>query len=156
MKIKKQDQNHWTIETQNTKITIDGGVTIRDFKIPGPGEFEIDEVEVEASEGIYLIDVEDATVAVVSENKKDFSDKDYKMISNSDILFIPVAGKNTMPTKTALKVISDCDPSYVIPIFYDDLSSLEKEEGMKIETQEELKVTKNDMSEEERKVVALQ
>lgn len=155
MKIKKID-NQWHIETLKTKITINGGLVIRDFKIPGPGEFEIANVEVEMEGGIYNISTEDMLITYIDESKKNFTPQEIKSMEKSDILLLPVAGANTMDIKTAMDVISGADPAIVIPIYYDNIDTFLKTEGVKAETLNELKIAKQTITDEERKVIVLQ
>ena len=155
MIIKKSDASHWEIKTKLTKITLDDGVTIGEFKIPGNGEYEIKEIEAEVTDGIYIFDVEDMNIVFIDKLKKTLSPEEIKKIEDSNILFIPISGKETMDTKTALSYINTIEPEIVIPIFYDDLLTLTKSEGSKITEMEELKIAKSDINAEERKTIIL-
>lgn len=155
MIIKKQSENHWQIKTNKTTISFNEATNINDFKITGDGEYEVGGVEAEVFDGIYNFYFENLQVVFIKENKKTFSSSEIKKLGDIDILFLPVAGKNTMDVKSAIKLMSDIEPAIVIPIYYDDLTSFTKEEGVNANEIEELKIGKEDLSSEQRKVYIL-
>lgn len=155
MIIKKKDKNHWQIKTQKTIIFFNENLGIGDFKIPGEGEYEVGGVEAEIFDGIYNFYTEGMQVVFVKENKSVFNPQEIKKLGDVDILFLPVAGRNTMDVKSALKLISNIEPEIVIPIYYDDLSKFTQAEGINAKEVEELKLTKADLSSEERQVYIL-
>lgn len=155
MIIKKQSENHWQIKTNKTTISFNEATNINDFKITGDGEYEVGGVEAEVFDGIYNFYFENLQVVFIKENKKSFSSSEIKKLGDIDILFLPVAGKNTMDVKSAIKLMSDIEPAIVIPIYYDDLTSFTKEEGVNANEIEELKIGKEDLSSEQRKVYIL-
>lgn len=155
MIIKKQSPESWIIKTQKSKITFNSSVLLDEFKIPGSGEYEVKGIQAEISSGIYTFYIEDLILIYLGKNKKDFTAEEIKKIAKSDILMLPVSGNDTMDTKTALKIISEAEPSIVIPIHYTNIDELVKSEAIKVEELEELKITKNDINKEERKVIVL-
>jgi len=155
MIIKKIDKNQWEIKTKLTRIVLDGGASIGEFKIPGSGEYEVDEVEAEVIDGVYNFFTEDLEVVFIKEDKKDFSDEEIKKLSKCNILFLPVAGANTMNVKTALNLISEIEPEIVVPIYYTDLLNFSKSEGSASKELDELKIVKGDLTAEERQIVIL-
>lgn len=156
MNIKKNNQNHWEIKTKTTKIIFNGNLSIRDFVIPGPGEYEIEEVEVEAFDGIYLLYLEKISIVIIAKDKKIFDEKELKTISESDVLFISIEGENTLNTKEALKLISNVEPKIIIPTYYTNLNELVKTEGIKIINTKEYKIDKSVLETEERQFVILE
>ncbi len=155
MIIKKQSDKHWIIKTQKTKIVFNETSLIDDFEIPGDGEYEVGGVQAEVFNGIYTFYVEGMQIVFIKHDKKQFSQTEVKKLGDINILFLPVAGKDTMDTKSALKLISDIEPEIVIPIYYDDLSSFTKEEGINAKEVGELKINKEDLSSENRQVYIL-
>jgi hypothetical protein len=156
MIIKKIDQNHWEIKTKLTKITLNDGAIVGDFKIPGTGEYDVADVAVEVIDGIISFFTEDIETVFIRQDKKNFSDEEIKKLSKCNILFLPVAGAKTMDVKTALNLVSEIDPEIVIPVYYEDLSKFSKSEGSTLKEIEELKITKNDLTGEERQIIILQ
>lgn len=155
MNIKKLADNHWNIKTQKASIDFNENTSINDFVVPGDGEYEVGGIQVEVFSGIYIFYVEGIQVVYIRKDKKEFSSSEIKKLGDIDVLFVPVAGKDTMDTKKALKLISDIEPEVVIPIHSDDLSSFTKEEGINAKEVDILKLNKNDLSSEDRQVYIL-
>ena len=86
-----------------------------------------------------------------------------EMLSEVDVLLIPVGGKNTINASQAAEVISALEPRLVIPMHYQSkalkrklnpLARFLKEMGLKaLPPQESLKVTKSSLPEETQVVV---
>ena len=81
-------------------------------------------------------------------------DEDLEKLNGINILLIGVGGTNYSETKTAIEVINQIEPQVVIPMG-EELAGFLKEEGASDQTQEELKITFNELPTEERKVVVL-
>lgn len=155
MNIKKTDTNHWEIKNKKSTIFLNEAVAIDEFIIPGPGEYEVAGIEADVFSGVYCIDMDDMMIVYLSKDKKDLSADERKKIAECDILFIPVAGADTMKVKDALSIISDIEPAIVIPIYYDNLAEFTKSEGIDVKEVEELKINKEDISSDQRQVVIL-
>lgn len=155
MIIKKQSENHWQIKTTKATISFNDSTSINDFTIPGDGEYEVGGVEAELFDGVLSLYLENIQIVFLDHNKKQFTSAEIKKMGEVNILFVPLAGENTMDTKAALKLISDIDPQIVIPVYYKDLSEFTKDEGVNTEEVDELKINKDDLSIEQRKVYIL-
>lgn len=157
MIIKKLSQNEWEIKAKNSTIKLDDGIQVGEYQIPGTGEYEVAGVEVEVTDGITSIICEDLSIVFLTENKKALTEIELKKLSNVHILFLPVAGKNTMSVKDANATINEMEPSIIIPIYYDNLAEFSKLAGAKTETLTQLKIAKNTLpQEEERKIIILE
>ncbi len=156
MNIKKTSTDRWELKTKKSVVLLGETIGIDSFTIPGPGEYEVAGIEAEVSKGIYCFDVEDMMIVYIAKDKKDFSADELKKLADCDILFIPVAGAETMQIKEALSVISNIEPSVVIPTYYDNLDEFSKSEGTNIEEIAELKINKDDIVADQRKVYILQ
>lgn len=155
MNIKKQSEKHWNIKTQKTSIDFNEVASINEFTIPGDGEYEVGGVQAEVFDGIFIFFIEGMQVVYIKKDKKEFSSSEIKKLGDIDVLFVPVAGKDTMDTKKALKLLSDIEPEVVIPIHYDDLSEFTKGEGINAKEVDSLKLSKSDLSSEDRQVYIL-
>jgi L-ascorbate metabolism protein UlaG (beta-lactamase superfamily) len=101
------------------------GVTGYRLLINSPGEYETSGVFVygipvyhDGKQGaergeniIFLIEVDD------------LSKETLEKISDVDVLMIPVGGKYTIGAETAAEVISEIEPSYVLPMHYKTVDS---------------------------------
>jgi hypothetical protein len=155
MNIKKIDDFHWEIKTKNTKVIFNDGVKIGDFVVPGEGEYEVGGIELENFDGVYSFDIDGMQIVFIKKDKKNFSEKEMKKIGDIDLLFLPVDGEGTMDTKSALKLISSIEPEIIIPTYYDNLLEFTKSEGVNAEEIADLKISKNDLEDKQRKVYIL-
>lgn len=102
------------------------------FVIEHPGEYEISGVSVfgirtfhDASEGsergentVFLIQIDGVRVAHLGDLGHPLSERQVEEIGESDVLFLPVGGVYTLDPKEAVEVISQLEPSIVIPMHY--------------------------------------
>jgi len=152
----KKSENNWEIKSAQGKILLNNDVFLGDFKIPGSGEFEVLGIQAEVLDGISTFYADDIVIVYIHKTKTHFTPEEIKHLGKSDIIFLPVAGTGTMTISEALKLLAEIEPTIVIPIHYQDVTELSKAEGIKIEEQKELKVNKNDLVSEERRVIVLQ
>ena len=113
------------------------GVTDYRLLVDGPGEYEIGgcfiygryvyhdnkEGEERGKVTMYLMTVDDLNILHVGDLGAELSQEDIQRLPEIDVLMIPVGNKYTINAKTATKVISSVEPSYVLPMHYktDDL-----------------------------------
>lgn len=118
------------------------------FLIKRPGEFEVKGVRVKgiqsfhddkngANRGaniIYTISVDGIKVCHLGDLGHLLTEKQLEDIGNVDVLLIPVGGDTTINAETACEVISQIEPSYVIPMHYKtkkhNATTFEKLEGV--------------------------
>jgi L-ascorbate metabolism protein UlaG (beta-lactamase superfamily) len=67
--------------------------------------------------------VDDLNILHVGDLGAELSQEDIQRLPEIDVLMIPIGDKYTINAKTATKVISSVEPSYVLPMHYktDDL-----------------------------------
>lgn len=100
--------------------------------ISGPGEYEIKEAEIfgvatfhdnkEGSERgkntTYRIDIDGISVVHCGDLGHILTDNQIEQIDNTDILLLPVGGTYTIDAQEAAKVVTQLEPSIVIPMHY--------------------------------------
>jgi L-ascorbate metabolism protein UlaG (beta-lactamase superfamily) len=150
------------------------------FLIDGPGEYEIKGVSIigfstfhdnaaGAERGLntaFIIESEDLRICHLGDFGEDkLREETEEAIGDVDILLIPVGGKYTIDGKIAANIVHTIEPRIVIPMHYKipgltiALAPPEpflREMGIKnIEADEKLVVKKNDLPQEETRVVLL-
>lgn len=169
-----------------------GGELIREdsFLIAGPGEYDVKGVYIEGIQAfsggpdkkgsgkedkteptaIFTIDAEEIRVCHLGFlGQKELSASQLEKIGDIDILTVPVGGGRALGAKDAVKIISQIEPSIVIPMHY-HISGLTPLDGIKLEGSDsflkalgiksleplpKLSIKKKDILKEEAKVVAL-
>ncbi|HSX39175.1 MAG TPA: MBL fold metallo-hydrolase [Candidatus Saccharimonadales bacterium] len=110
------------------------GVTGYKLLVDTPGEYEVggtfiygletfhdDKEGKERGKNImFLIDIDGMTVLHAGDLGHELSAETLEKISDVDVLILPVGGVYTIDAKTAGKIISSIEPSYVIPMHYND------------------------------------
>ena len=100
--------------------------------VDGPGEYEIGDCFIYGREvshdnkggaergkiTMYLITIDGFNILHLGDLGCELSQEDLEKIPNVDVLMIPVGNKYTIDAKTAVKVMSSLEPSYVIPMHY--------------------------------------
>lgn len=122
------------------------GVSDYRLLVDGPGEYEVggcfiygksvDHDEKNGEERgkvtMYLITIDDFNILHLGDLGRELTQEEMEKIPNVDVLMIPVGNKYTIDEKTAVKVISALEPSYVIPMHYNtpDLTGVEGLSGV--------------------------
>ena len=150
------------------------------FLVQGPGEYEVKGGFVrgissfhDSSLGkerglntIYTIESEDMRLCHLGDfGQKELTSEQIEEIGDVDILMIPVGGVYTISAKEALRLMSQIEPSIVIPMHYqlpklklklDGLEKFLKTMGIKkIEPLDKFSIKKKDISSEEAKIIIL-
>lgn len=151
------------------------------FLIEEPGEYEIKEVFIKGILGfhdsvegkergtltIFKIVGENMSLCHLSDiGQKSLSEEQIEQLGEIDILLIPVGGVYTIGAKEAAEIIYQIEPKIVIPMHYkiDNLKlNLEKvDKFLKImgveerNFQQKLKITPQDLPQEETKIILLE
>ena len=122
------------------------GVSDYRLLVDGPGEYEVggcfiygksvDHDEKNGEERgkvtMYLIIIDGLNILHLGDLGRELTQEDMEKIPSVDVLMIPVGNKYTIDEKTAVKVISALEPSYVIPMHYNtpDLTGIEGLSGV--------------------------
>ena len=150
------------------------------FLIQGPGEYEIKEVFVQGipafhdsvggkergTNTIYVIEAEELRICHLGDlGQKELTSDQIEKIGEVDVLMVPVGGVYTISAKEAVKIMSQIEPSIIIPMHYqlpklkiklEGLDKFLKTMGIKrLEPTQKLSVKKKDISAEEAKIVIL-
>ncbi|HZZ98744.1 MAG TPA: MBL fold metallo-hydrolase [Candidatus Saccharimonadia bacterium] len=102
------------------------------FIVDAPGEYEVAGISVfgyptfhddkkGAERGpniMYAIHLDGLVVVHLGDLGHALDDKTLEKLEKVDVLLVPVGGKFTIDAKTAVEVIRDIEPSYVIPMHY--------------------------------------
>jgi L-ascorbate metabolism protein UlaG (beta-lactamase superfamily) len=100
--------------------------------IAGPGEYEVKGIRVigipsyhDAEKGaekgkntMYLIVIDNVSIVHCGDLGHKLDDKQKEILNGADILLIPVGGFFTINAKTATEVVSQIEPSVIIPMHY--------------------------------------
>ena len=122
------------------------GVSDYRLLVDGPGEYEVggcfiygksvDHDEKNGEERgkvtMYLIIIDGLNILHLGDLGRELTQEDMEKIPSVDVLMIPVGNKYTIDEKTAVKVISALEPSYVIPMHYNtpDLTGIDGLSGV--------------------------
>lgn len=150
----------------------DGSITLSGdpFILTTPGECETKGVLVTAVQGheanqvFYRIDSEYMSVAHLGNASKQLTDKQLEVLSDVDILIVPVGGKDCYNAEDAVKAVNAIEPRIVIPMYFksdidpaaEPVSTFLKAYGAK-DVVEEAKtiIKKKDLPQEETRVIVL-
>ena len=150
--------------------------------VDGPGEYEIAGVSIigiqsfhddkkgeeRGKNTIYVFEMEDLRIAHLGDLGHKLPAESIEEMGPIDILLIPVGGKYTIDSQTAVEVTRSIEPSIIIPMHYlaegmnpETFADLTKAEdfvnafGIPAETMEKLTIKKSDIG-EERKIIILE
>ena len=116
---------------------------------------------------MYLIEIDGICVLHLGDLGHELSKETLEKIGSVDVLMIPVGGKYTIGAETAVEVISEIEPGYVLPMHYktpdsvmQDLAGLDEfldEMGVKnsVRREEKLKISSKADIPDETQVVIL-
>lgn len=131
------------------------------FVINQPGEYEVSGVEVRVlpvnNRQIIVIKNNSDTVAIFNLDKKP-DEKIIKLVNGADVLIISV-GKNNLDTNASSDLISQIEPSALIPIDYQNIKDIEsflKNENFETDAiSDKFQFTKSNLNIEERQNILL-
>ena len=155
MQITYHDGGIFKLKTKLTSIITGDDVKIGDYSLPGPGEYEVSEVQAEVIDNITVFHTEGLNLVYLDKRKKTLSDKEVERVNGTDVLFIPVGGGEVFDAKQAVEAIGQIEPKIIIPMHYKDLSEFKKAIGGIQEELEDLKITKSLISDDDQKKVVI-
>lgn len=143
-----------------------GEYEIKGAMITGvPARLHIDEPSAPAAATAYMITVEGIRVGYLGNIEPKLSNEQVEALSQVNVLILPVGGHGiTLDATAAAQIITQLEPNYVIPTYYDDAATkyevppdkLEvflKEIGASPEPQPRLRVAAKDLPAETTVVV---
>jgi L-ascorbate metabolism protein UlaG (beta-lactamase superfamily) len=113
---------------------------------------------------IYRIEIDDISVTHLGDLGHILDNNQLEKVVGTDILLIPVGGKYTIDAKKAVEVIAQIEPRLIIPMHYktkdskvdlDGVDKFIKELGLTPSYEEKLKISKNDLPQEDMELVIL-
>jgi L-ascorbate metabolism protein UlaG (beta-lactamase superfamily) len=164
-----------TVSSDNLEHNFVDGLRGTPFIVNTPGEYDIKGIfvqGVEASDGadkknqniIYRITIDDISLVHLGRLSTVLENKQLEHLVGTDILLLPVGGKNFLDAKKAMEVVSQIEPRIVIPMAYkipdlkldyDGVEKFIKEIGIKPTEEERLKISKKELPQEDMELVIL-
>ena len=166
-----------TISHQHPNHNYIRGVRAGAYVIQGPGEYEVRDTFVfgvatthntQRDQNLgantsYLIEMEEMAVCHLGDLGQPLTQEQIEELESIDVLMVPVGGRDTLTPAAAAEVISQLEPSIVIPMHYKmpgiqaNLGTLQrflKEMGAdEVAEVESLSITKSQLGEDPRVVV---
>jgi L-ascorbate metabolism protein UlaG (beta-lactamase superfamily) len=149
-------------------------ITGTPFIINGPGEYDIKSTFITGTaaenkelgtNAIYCIEVDDVRIAFFGAfNQTQLTDEQREALEGSDIVLIPVGGKQVLDYEHAAKIATQLEPYYIVPHSYktpglelnfDKLDNFIKEMGGKPTETDKISVKKKDFTTDTTSVVVL-
>lgn len=144
------------------------------FMISGPGEYEHSDISVRGAgttttiggktynTTVYALTIEDTTLGFLGPIEKPLTGKELEVLSNVDILFVPIGGEGVLTPAEAYKVSVAVEPKIIIPMDYgkgrlkDALQKFLKEAGAeKTEALDKLTIRRKEIEAKEGDVIVL-
>ncbi|MCL4397446.1 MBL fold metallo-hydrolase [Patescibacteria group bacterium] len=92
-------------------------LSVGEFVVPGPGEFEINGVDVVGvavdSRTIYRVNVDNVLVVYLDNLDRKLTEQESNQIGPANVLLIPV---ETLSADAAAEVVAQLEPQIVVPI----------------------------------------
>ncbi len=142
-------------KTKNGNVLLNNTVKIDNEEINDSGEYEIGGIEVEIMGDIKIIRTEGMAIGYLYNCKKSLTEEELEFLSNIDILLVPIGDDKVFSAKEAVDAVSNIEPRIVIPMHFQDLSEFCKGEGNCGEPQDNLKITRDKLPQEERQIIVL-
>ena len=149
----------------------EGSITLsgNPFIISGPGEYETKGALVSAltqddNNTLLRIDVEQLSIGHLGMIKKELTNDELEMLSEVDILFVPVVDFDCLDAEKAAKICNTIEPRIIIPMAFKSdtdpkaqgVELFLKEMGApKSEPEKKVIIKKKDLPAEETKVIVL-
>lgn len=156
------------ISTSNNQHNFIKGIKGEPVVIDCPGEYEYKGFYIEGIDAkpvvLYRIQIDDLVIAHLGSINRVLDVKEVEQLEGTDILLIPVGGKDCLTAKTAVEVVNQIEPRIVIPMSYQldgfklDLDSVEKfvkEIGLNPRREDKLKINKKDLPIEDTELIIL-
>lgn len=145
------------LTSRSVKVLLDGEVSINDYQITTPGEFEVSGVAVEGIGGdhgiIYHLFVEDIAIAHLGAITKLPSEKVLESIEDADIIVVSLGKEQSLSPEETRKIIANLEPKVALlhPV---DLETATKQFSQ-LEQLEAIKITARDLPEDGMRIIAL-
>lgn len=148
-------EGNFELKTKSATILTGKEIKINDFVLPGDGEYEVADIQVEMIDNITAFHNEELNIIYLDKRKKILSDKEIERVNGADILFVGVGGGEVFDPKGAVEAINQIEPKIIIPMYYQDISEFLKVIGGPHEESELFKITKSQVNVDEQKKVMI-
>ncbi len=115
MQIVARPNGQCEIRLKDLTITLGDNVTIGDFALTGPGEYEVGGVMAEASPTATRFFAEDLTLGHLGSRTKKLSDEELEQLGSVDVLFFPL-GEESLAPKDASVLLAQIEAPIMIPL----------------------------------------
>lgn len=149
-----QGGQNFTLKSKGINVALCQKCKLGELEINEPGEYEVGGVQLDWIDGVIQVYLEGMNIGHIKKGKV-LSDEELEKLNGIDILLIGVGGGEFTETKTALSIITQIEPSIIIPMYEGNIDEFKKEEGASGEDLAELKITKPELPVDGRKIVTL-
>lgn len=154
MLIKFLGGNAFRIQTKTAEIVTGKETHVGDVPLAGPGEYEVADIQIKGYKDAYLFSAENLSILYV-DNPAGLSDEQVKAIEEDIDLLLLTLDHDTEHVRHAVQTMNNLDPKVTVPALEASDHPFCREIGGCPEAIAELKLTKKDLTEEERKTVVL-
>jgi len=111
--------NSAAIKGEPKVVDIPGEYSIKGINIVGIDSYhDLSEGKERGKNTIYVLESEDIKVCHLGDLGSDLTEKQLEILTDIDILMIPIGGKYTIDYKKAIEIIKKIEPKIVIPMHY--------------------------------------
>jgi hypothetical protein len=151
MQITHRSAGQFELKSREAVVGLGRSITIGEYQIPGPGEYEVAGVMVEESAHTTRIVVDDFKIGFLGSGSKKLSAEELEQLGSVDILFVVVDGADSeaFSPKEFATLLGQFEAPIAIPIITDERVKQAFRELPKIEVQSgPLKITHSQLPEE--------
>ena len=149
-----QGGHDFTLKAKGINVVLSDKPKLGELVIDEPGEYEVGGVQLDWIDGVVQVYLEGLNISHIKKAKV-LSDEELEKLNGIDILLVGVGGGEFSETKTAISVMSQIEPSVVIPMYAANLEEFTKQESSAGAPIDEYKVTKADLPVDGQDIVIL-
>lgn len=155
MQISVTGDSKCRLKTKTATIELDGQLKINDLVLDGPGEYEKAGVFAEVTPDLAHLHIETLVIAVAGQKKRQVTETELARLEDVDLLFVHADNESADELQTIAKLIGEIEPRIVILVGVQKGETFARIGGQTPETVENIKMTKSDLPEGERKIYLL-
>ena len=116
MQLAPKGPGQFELKSRDLTVRLNDRVTINDFTVPGPGEYEIGGLMVPQSDLITRIEVEDLVLGLLAPGVTGLTDREFEQIGAIDVLFFHIGDGTDLSPKHVHTLLAQVEAPLVIPI----------------------------------------
>lgn len=155
MQIVAGKDGEYQLKTKQTTVSVDGTIAIGDRVLPGPGEYESGGVFAEITPDIAHFHVEEMVIVYLGHKKRAVTEAELEHLENVDVLLVSVDSEAKDELTAITKLIKEIEPRIVLLVGIENAEAFTKVDGEVPEIISNLKLTRADLPEEDRKMYLL-